>query len=295
MPNSVDTVKPCDTCHAMVSVDTTHLDSAKGRQAKSLSRDFRHVLQDQLSARCAKNPNYSLRSFAKFLEISPSALSAIIRSKRSVTEKMKERLGLKLGLSIEQLENLKANPHGNRRLEKGSKPAPRFEPIAVDTFSIISDPVHYALLELIKTEDFQWDFRWIAKRLQKTVSELQICIERLERVGLLARRDDGELYDTTAGFTTDIREGLTSEAQRQFQVRSLEDSIRHVQTVPHQLRDNTSITMAINIEDLPLAKKMIKEFRQKLCAELESNSTLNEVYQMTISLVPCTHPQGDAK
>lgn len=78
-------------------------------------KDFRLFLQDELSTRCARNPSYSLRSFAKLLEISPSALSALINGKRPLTNKTKERLGLKLGIKPEQLKNFKASHHGNRK------------------------------------------------------------------------------------------------------------------------------------------------------------------------------------
>jgi uncharacterized protein (TIGR02147 family) len=180
-------------------------------------------------------------------------------------------------------------------LKDESVPADLFRQITVDTFAIISQPFHYALLELIKTHDFRWDSKWIAQRLQKTVSEINIAIERLERVGLLDRDDKGELVDSTNGFSTDIREGLSSDAQRRFQERSLERSIAAVQNTPVNLRDNTSMTMAINVKDLPLAKQLIKDFRRKFCTKLEAQTRLDQVYQLTVSFVPLTNVSGVQK
>ncbi|MBO9667766.1 MAG: TIGR02147 family protein [Bdellovibrio sp.] len=248
-------------------------------------QDFRFVLQEQLADRCARNQNYSLRSFAKMLEISPSALSAIINGKRPITHKMKERLGLKLGLKITDLQKLKSKPHGNTKKIKETS-AEIFQPIALDTFAIISEPYHYALLELMKTENFNWNAKWISKRLQVTVSEINMAVERLERVGLLERDDEGKLFDTTKGFSTDIREGLSSLAQRRFQERSLEKAISAVQMVPNERRDNTSITMAINTKDLAAAKAHIKEFRRRFCSTMEASTVVDEVYQLTISFIP---------
>lgn len=260
-----------------------------------IKREFRLILQDELTTRCKRNPSYSLRSFAKFLEVSPSALSAMLNGKRPITHKMKIRLGLKLGLKLTDLEKLKSSPHGNSRLNIDSHNKIEFQQITLDTFSVISEPYHYALLELLKTQDFKWESRWISQRLKITVSEVNIAIDRLERIGLLERNSSGELVDATQGFSTDIREGLSSQAQRLFQQRSLQHAINSIESVPIEFRDNTSITMAIHKDDITKAKQMLKKFRRKFCEQLESSSNLDEVYQLTISFVPVTHFTGGKK
>lgn len=262
---------------------------SKSQKVKASSRDFRLFLHEELALRCERNRRYSLRSFAQVLEVSPSALSAILNGKRPLTESMKDRLGLKLGLSLDALANFKARPHGNSKTRSANKPAPSFHQITLDHFAIISDPHHYTLLELIKTENFKWNIPWIARRLGKTVSEIHIAIERLERTGLLVADGAGGWSDQTPGFTSDIREGLTSHAQRMFQKKSLEAAIQSLESVPIELRDNTSMTMAIAREDLSKARKMIKDFRRKLSDELESRDTKDEVYQIAIALTPLTH------
>jgi uncharacterized protein (TIGR02147 family) len=268
------------------------METRKNKSQKK--QDFRFFLQNELSFRCSKNPNYSLRSFARFLSISPSALSAMMNGKRPITEKMKERLGFRMGLSIEQLKNLRAKPHGNSRISKTTH-EDHFQQLTIDTFTVISEPYHYALLELMKTQDFHWDSKWISQRLDKTVSEINFAIERLERVGILEKNQHGNLTDTTDGFTTDIREGLSTQAQRRFQENSLKQAISSLQNTPIEFRDNTSITFALNKSDIPKAKKMIKGFRRRFCNELEENSNLNEVYQLTIAFTPLTYPSGGTK
>jgi uncharacterized protein (TIGR02147 family) len=275
------------------------MEAQKSNSSKSKSnkkRDFRFYLQDELAARCAKNPNYSLRSFAKMLSVSPSALSAMINGKRPITNKMKETLGLKLGLSFDEIQNLNSRPHGNSKTAAVEYlNGMSFQQVTIDQFAIISEPHYYALLELMKTQDFKWDRKWIAQRLKKTISEINFSIERLERVGLLERNADGTYQDGTDGFSSDIRDGLSSQAQRQFQQRSLEQAIEAINQVPVDNRDNTSMTMAINSKDIAKAKKFLKEFRRKFCADLESNPILNEVYQLTISFIPLTERPGGQK
>jgi transcriptional regulator with XRE-family HTH domain len=264
------------------------MDITKVRRTPLIKREFRHLLQDELAARCSKNPKYSLRSFAKSLGISPAALSALINGKRPLTDKMKERLGLRLGLSPKELQTLRSSPHGNFKGKDGDALGISFQQITLDTFAIISEPFHYALLELMKTYDYVQDPRWISQRLGITVSEVRFAFERLERVGLVEKDEDGVYFDTTRGFSSDLREGLSSQAHRQFQEKSLQKAIKAVQEISVQDRDNTSMTMAIHHADLPKAREMIKNFRRRFCTQMEASSTLNEVYQLTIAFTPMT-------
>lgn len=67
------------------------------------NRDFRDYLKGELERRCQKNSQFSLRGFARMLEIEPSSLSKILNGKRRVTATMLERLGKKLNLSEEEI------------------------------------------------------------------------------------------------------------------------------------------------------------------------------------------------
>lgn len=265
------------------------------KMGRETEKDLRWVLQEELSSRCRKNPSYSLRAFAKLLDISPAALSALLNGKRPITHKMKERLGLKLGFSIKELSRFNSKPHGNTKRPQES--AAHFQQITIDIFSIISEPHHYSILELMKTRGFRLNSRWIAGRIGRTPSEVNFALERLERAGLLVRDSRNQLVDSTEGFSTDIREGLSSEAQRHFQMRSLQNAIASIEAVAHTERDNTSITMAIDPRDMPRAKEMIKAFRRQFCHTLEASPQLDEVYQLTIAFNPVTKlaPQKRAK
>lgn len=101
----------------------------------------------------------------------------------------------------------------------------------------------------MKTQGFKWEVKWIAQRLKIIISEVNIAVERLERAGLLDRDENGNFFDSTKGFTTDIRDGISSQAQRRFQQRSLEQAVNAVQNVDIDFRDNTSMNMTINVND----------------------------------------------
>lgn len=254
-------------------------------------REFRLQLQQELVSRCQKNSRYSLRAFARALDVSSSALSAMLKGKRTITASSVEKLGKAIGLDPRDITRYKILA---REKKTGIKTEPDsqegFQQIALDTYAVISDWYHYAILELIRVRDFQPSTAWIGKSLGITRSEAYIAVERLQRVGLLEIKKDGRWVDKTVeGKATNIQDDLTSAASRKLQKQVLELSLRCLEEMPStELRNHTSLTLAINPEDLPLAKEKIKKFRRELAEMLETNKNPTEVYHLSVSLYPVT-------
>ncbi|MGE3974697.1 MAG: TIGR02147 family protein [Bdellovibrionales bacterium] len=256
---------------------------------KKKKQEFRIFVQDELLRRCRDNPRYSLRAFAKALGIVPSALSDILNGKRPVTVATRERLGLALGLKLEELNQYGISSKANSAAGATSIRS-EFQQITLDTYAIISDWYHYAILELIKVKGFKPDPKWIAKSLSITKNEANFAIERLVRVGLLEVEPSGQWRDLTQdSYATNISGNLTSEASRKLQKQILEKSIIALQEVEPQERNHTSMTMAINSKYLPEATERIKNFRRELCKYLENKPEPNQIYHLGISLYPVTN------
>ncbi len=77
-------------------------------------QDFRSFLQDELEKRCKKNPRFSLRAFARTLEVEPSALSKILHGKRALTPKMLMRMASHLGLPEQDIERFTSKQNSGR-------------------------------------------------------------------------------------------------------------------------------------------------------------------------------------
>ncbi len=135
--------------------------SQQVQRAEVADLSFRALLQRELLSRCRNNPRYSLRAFARSLEVEPSSLSQIINWKRPLTTKMKERLGRALGLTRDQLAKIPSS----ERAQTGTSTEQAIQKLAHDTFAVISDWYHYAILELTYIDGFKSDAGWIALRL----------------------------------------------------------------------------------------------------------------------------------
>jgi uncharacterized protein (TIGR02147 family) len=192
---------------------------------------------------------------------------------------MKRRLGLALGLSLDQVSELVKNSKETTGVD--------YQQLSLDSYAVISDWYHYAILELIRVEGFHPNVSYVSKTLGISNTEAHIAVERLQRLGLLRIKRNGKWTDnTTSGSATNINQDLTSHASKKLQQQVLEKAIHALEELPTSIRSQTSMTMAIHPEDLDTAKNMIKIFRRDLCAFFEKNKNPTHVYQLGISLYP---------
>jgi uncharacterized protein (TIGR02147 family) len=250
---------------------------------------FRVYLQSELTRRCKQNPRYSLRAFAALLKMDPSSVSQILSGKRNASRKVIEHIAARLNLHPEQTKVFIAKSKKNKEgFVLNDEATENFSLISQDSFSFISEWYHYAILELINVENFQPQPGWIARSLGITALEAQAAIERMLRLGLIYK-EEGRLVRTTK-FVTNFSPGETSSALKELQRQILTMALTAIENVPQEEKDITSITMAIDISKLPEAKKLIAQFRRKLCAFLE-DGTQTRVYNLGLQLYPVSKNQ----
>lgn len=87
--------------------------------------DFRKFLEDELARRSQSTPRYSLRAFARHLDVDSSFLSKILNGKRTVTMRTIRMFGERLNLPTQELQKFaelsrekKIKRKLNRLLEK---------------------------------------------------------------------------------------------------------------------------------------------------------------------------------
>jgi uncharacterized protein (TIGR02147 family) len=260
---------------------------------------YRQELQGELARRCERNPRYSVRSFARALSLSPGALSQILAGKRLPSHKLAQRILSSLDFTSAQedafLRSLAAahRDQGLKRLPRTfRKAAPEgaIRELSVDLFRIIGDWHHYAILEMTFVEGFRGDPQWIAGQLGITVTEAKLAVDRLLDLEFLQIAEDGTLTKTFGTHTTSDKH-LTTPALRRHQRQVLEKAIHSLENDPIETRGMSSMTMAIDPELLPEAKRRIEEFTQELCAFLESGRR-KQVYELGIAIYPIQKSKG---
>ncbi len=253
--------------------------------------DFRLFLREELLRRCKQNPSYSLRAFARTLGLESSYLSKLVRGNRTITKKVVDRIGFKLGLDPDEIDRFKSKIGTDSSTERTET---NFRQLAYDSFKLISDWYHYAILELITVEGFRADHKWIAKSLNINVTEVQSALERLVRLGLLEQDKNGK-WETHSANNTTINLDYSEAALKSLQQQILEKAIVSLQEIPLDQRDQSAMTMAIDSKLLPEAKKKIRTFRRDLCAFLQDGRKRDQVFHLSVSLYPVSKKSIEEK
>lgn len=242
---------------------------------------FRLWLQRQFTDRCKRNTRYSLRAFAKSLNMDASSISQILAGKRPLSKKTMQVI----------CDKLSANPQDLRAfglLKSDGSDAAYFQ-LNIDTFSVMAEWYHYAILELTFVSGFRADPKWIAKKLSITVEEAKAATDRLKRLGLLLE-ENGSLIKASK-FLTNQADVNTSAAHRELQKQVIDKALLAVDECQPQEKDITSMTMAIDVNNIDKARDLIRKFRRELCALLEDGEQ-TQVYNLGIQLYPISK-KGD--
>jgi transcriptional regulator with XRE-family HTH domain len=250
--------------------------------------DAKTLIQAELSRRIQKNPNYSLRAFARASGISHTVLSLVLSGKRPLSKKASEQLADFLGL----------DPLKRELLLKTRKASSRSKPdeshwLTMDSFAAIAEWQHYAILSALELPDAEFDPKWIAKRLGITRMQAKITMERLERLGLVQKNADGQWRQS--GKPIRMENQLSTAAARSFHTQLLNKAAQSLELTPFESRDVSSITFAMDPKLLSYAQQRIRQFRRELCEELEKLSAPSEVYHLSVQLFPLTQVNSRSK
>ena len=182
---------------------------------------FQKRLEDELCKKQRTNPKYSMRAFAKYLELDSSELSAVLKNKRGLTAEKAQKVCDKLNLSpAEKNEFMISIRNRKPSLNKMSKITPSAYKELMENemnYRVIAEWEHYALLSLLKVENFQHDIKWIAKKLDISTLRVQNVLTNLEAVGLINRDEDGTITECQDDVTTtdDVSSGALKAAHKE--------------------------------------------------------------------------------
>lgn len=251
---------------------------------RKIPTHFSEVMRDIFHARALKNENYSLRAFARDLGLTSGNLSDILNRKTGLSlEKAKtlsEKLNLKppdqqLFLKLVEIHGSKNDLAQNQILHFDSS----YVTINDDYFRVLTDWFYFAVVELVRVQDFQNDDVWIAQRMGIPVSEVRPIIERLIRVKLL-EEVGGELRQTYDFFVSPS--GTASEAARNFHKQILQNAIEAIDIQNIESRDFTAGFLRVRKTELPAIAERIKKFRRELVADVESGANHDAIYAFSI-------------
>lgn len=242
-------------------------------------------LKKEFQERKRIDKKFSLRSFARFLDLSPSMLSQVMSGARSLSPKTAVKIAKRCGFPDEVKERFLSLTLGAdfNTVAVNSKDTD-FRTIEMDQFVKISSWKHYAILSLGRLRNVRLNSAWIASRLNISEAEAQAALDDLEAVRLLELKGD---YYHSSGRSIRTRSDVPSKAIREFHSGLMDKAKESLNTCPVDARDITAVTMGINKKRMRVVKKRIKDFRRELMKYM-SEGKQDEIYALQISLFPLT-------
>lgn len=254
------------------------------------STTFQNMLKNELSERKSKNSKYSLRAFARDLNLTSGFLTLLLKEKKALSAERAMHVAQRLRwpeAKKVKFQNLvrwqKArDPVLKKQIEAEyrsvNSESIRISKLERDTFRIIADWYHYAILELSETKNSAIeDVGWVAKRLNITESQVNQALIRLKRLGLLVEKGKSLVKSTKNYSFGDIPEAALRLHHKQF----LNKAVMALKTQDFAERDFSSVTLSFDCNDLEKAKEKIKKFRRDFMSEFSTENP-DSVYQISI-------------
>jgi transcriptional regulator with XRE-family HTH domain len=242
------------------------------------SRRFRRMLQEELALRCARNPRYSLRAFARYLGLDHSTLSQLLRCRRRFTRRTIERVGKRLALApamitqFVELERTPTEPWTSRELRQLSR----------DAALTLAEWHHHAILELTRLTSFRPDVRWISRVLDVPVDVVNVAITRLTRLGLLDMQSETSWVDT-AGDAEAHLDGLSVRARDALAQRARALLSANGARAGHY----SATTVAVTTSTSRRIADRVERFRREVADLLEQDAgDRDQVYCLELAFFP---------
>ncbi len=236
--------------------------------------DLRLLLIEELQKRQKKNPQYSLKSFADFLEVSKSSLSETLTGRRPAGAKLVKNCYKKLDVLSQG--TLKTFPHPLNYTEG-----------TADQLALYTNLNMIMLMTLIKTDGFKNNPDWISRKLKISVREVESLIQQLIEQKIVTLQKNGKLVIKKINFHFSPLQ-INREVVIKTQNKILS---QHAEVISRENFPNRCFadgTIPVDLADLPQARQMIAEFRNHLVSFFERKANLKKtrVYNLCISLAP---------
>ena len=232
--------------------------------------DIRSIMQREFQLRKKRNPSYSLRAFARFLGLGVTSLSEAMSGKRMLSRHSRALIVEKLALS----------PDEQRYFLGGDRPKLS---LREDQFALIAEWYHPAILEMTHISGQDGSSGWFSDALGVNQDLIEEALDRLQKLELLRRKEDGTFEAMTPPVAT--TNTVPSSAVRRHHQQILSLAGQSLDYVPMAAREFCNMTMAINPEALPKAKKILRHAMEEAMELLETGDR-TELYSLSLGLFP---------
>ena len=277
------------------------LQSLSPKERMTLNPIFFHrtcsnILKTYLVEKQKANPKFSLRAFAKRVKVSPGQLSQILSNKKIIASEKALEVADLLHFSedekelFHQLSILEATKDENARYYiqervQARYPQNPFELLNYDTFKVVSEWYHFAIIEMLELKDFKPDISWIANKLKLEPLQVELALDRLERLKFI-KRTKKKWKKLKTHYLAETK--VPTSAHTQYHRQTLNHALNHLEQQDASARYFSSVVFPMDKSKISKAKEKIDAFRLEMEKLLSKGTSKTHIYQLALQLFNIT-------
>lgn len=250
--------------------------------------DYRYLLKEVFSERRSLDPKYSLRAFARDLDIEPAQLSRVLKGTHNISLqsaqniaprifKQKRRQALFLELVLMSLA--KRSKDAAAVLERIKRKNTSPSTLELSWIEVLADWYHIALIDLICLTNAPTETRGLAKFLGISLSEATAALERLQNLKLIEKNGD-RWQKVSSEMATPS--GVPSAAIKRYHKQMIQKAMDSIDSQPVHERFLFGRTMTIKRSDLSKLEAITQDYLEQLSELSEDIVSCDSLYQVNI-------------
>lgn len=257
-------------------------------------------MRDCFLRRSRENQRYSLRAFARDLEMEPAQLSRVFQGKQKIssgkarniadrifdTEAEKEEFVL-----LVEAATTKGEKARSRALDKLKRITETRPNLSLQALEFLPSWFHIAMMDVLSLGVFgPKQHRELAKMLGISLIEAKIALEALVKAGLV-KAQGKRLVKTESRLHTGS--GIPSAAIRALHKQFIQKAYEAVEAQSVEQRHFTAKTVSISRADLPKIRALIEDLNRKVSELAAGSRAKDDLYQLNVQCFSLLKEKGD--
>ncbi len=155
-----------------------------------------------------------------------------------------------------------------------------------EQYRVFTQWFYVAIREMLRIVGFKDDYHALATSLHPKIKnkEARAAIQTLEKIGLIARGEDGVYHPLESQITTG--EVWESELIKNLQIQFADLGKNAIVTLPKQQRDISNLTFCASEATMRRVADEIAALRRKILTFADNDADADTVYQCNMQLFP---------
>lgn len=252
--------------------------------------DVRSFLQDEFQRRVTANSQYSLRSFARDLDITLSRISEVFSSGAGISLQTAQKVALRLGMSEHEkefFELLVQSQYGRNKDVRQSATLKINNHIAKKNFQylkesdggILSQWYYLPLLEVL-TINKEPDLAVLAKNFNIESDQLNRAVTHLEEKGFITKASHGRWVKTMPYIQ--VESSTPAKLIREYHLQLLKKAAEAVEGQKIENRKFLTSVFGVKKENLQEARRELERISQDFTKKYASEEASDCVYCVSL-------------